>query len=279
MPKINANGTNLSFQEFGKGDKVLLTTQNFFLCGNHMELLAKPPYDYHVFEVRMRGFGESDHIYCSDSCDWARVWGEDLVAFADAIGAERYYYTGISHGTLAGWYTAFFFPERLRGFAAVSGVPVFTPPGAPCPVSMGFEDGMLGNSERLKKISWHATYPTNNPQRLARRAFCEAEHLDILTKRKLEEHLVNVASLTVCDAQTKEEFRAKIAAIAAPVMILYGIRDATVNVREALEVAALIPGAKFVAFENYEHMTPDEYPEEVARECDRFFWDIEGRVL
>lgn len=279
MPIMKVNGVELEYQEFGHGDKILLTTQNFFISGNHMELLGKPPYDYHSFLVKMRGFGKSTHVFDSRPQDWAQVWGADLLAFADAIGAKRFYYTGISHGTLAGWYTAFHCPERLRGFAAVSGVPVFTPPGAPCPVSMGYREGMEGNREKLKEISWYATYPTKDPRRLAHRQHCMQEHLDILTDRKKEEHEVNVSSLCVCGAQTDEEFRRQISAIRAPIMILYGMRDATVNVRNALEVAAMIPGAKFETYENYEHMSPDECPEEVARECDHFFHEIEGRIL
>ena len=52
----------LAYKEFGSGDKYLLSTQNFFLTDCHMELLGKPPYDYHCFLVYMRGYGKSTHI-------------------------------------------------------------------------------------------------------------------------------------------------------------------------------------------------------------------------
>lgn len=43
MPYINVNDTTLYIEEFGAGDKILISTQRFFFTGCHMELLAKPP--------------------------------------------------------------------------------------------------------------------------------------------------------------------------------------------------------------------------------------------
>lgn len=34
-----------------------------------------------------------------------------------------------------------------------------------------------------------------------------------------------------------------------------------------------------ITYEDFEHAGPDESPEIVASDCDRFFTDIEGRVL
>ena len=60
---IQVNGTTLAYQEFGQGDKYLLSMQNFFLTDCHASLLGQPPYDYHVFLVYMRGYGQSEHIF------------------------------------------------------------------------------------------------------------------------------------------------------------------------------------------------------------------------
>jgi hypothetical protein len=34
-----------------------------------------------------------------------------------------------------------------------------------------------------------------------------------------------------------------------------------------------------ITYEDFEHAGPDECPEIVARDCDRFFKDIAGRIL
>lgn len=65
---IQVNGTTLAYQEFGQGDKYLLSMQNFFLTDCHASLLGQPPYDYHVFLVYMRGYGQSEHIFDRSTC-------------------------------------------------------------------------------------------------------------------------------------------------------------------------------------------------------------------
>ena len=51
---IQVNGTTLAYQEFGQGDKYLLSMQNFFFTDCHASLLGQAPYDYHVFLIYIR---------------------------------------------------------------------------------------------------------------------------------------------------------------------------------------------------------------------------------
>lgn len=278
MPKIQVNGVTLSYEEYGSGDKILISTQNFFFNGCHMELLAKPPYNYHVYLITMRGYGESDHVYEQFEREWAPIWGEDVLAFAEAIGAEKFYYSGISHGCWAGWYIALHKPEVLRGFAAVAGIIQYTPPNAgkvfPPRPEVDW-DAIVGNREALRQFAWDASYPTQDPRRLARREQCRREHLDVLVNRKKEEFLLRNTSMSCCDAETEEELFRRLSEIPVPVLILNGIRDDLSTPEQALKVASAIPKAKLVMYEDFEHSGPDECPEIVAMECDRFFRDSE----
>lgn len=278
MPTIEVNGTTLSYQEFGSGDKVLISTQNFFFKGSHMELLSKPPYNYRVYLITMRGYGDSEHVYDNFEREWATIWGEDVLAFADAKGIDQFYYSGISHGCFAGWYIALNKPEVLKGFAAVSGVLQFTPPNAGKvfpPMQTIDWDSMVGNREALSKMSWDSFYPSDNEKRMARREVLKEEHLDILVNRKKEEFLVRNTSMTCCDAKTEEELFERLSKVPVPVLVLNGVRDDLSTTEQALKVASTIPKAKLVAYEDFEHGTPDEFPEIVASECDRFFSDNE----
>jgi len=271
----------LAYREFGHGDKILLSTQNFFLSNSHMELLGKPPYDYHTYLVTMRGFGGSDHVFGEQPEDWVSAWGEDMLAFADEIGAERFFYTGISHGTLAGWYIAMHAPRRLRALAAVSGLPLFSPPGAPLPIQLPqwYEEGIVGNREALRKMAWNLWYPTNDPARLERRERCRAEHLEILAARSREEFEVTVTNISACEAATQEEYFNRLSVIDLPVLVFFGMRDVSCPLSQAIQIASRIPGAKFVSYEHFEHGAPDECPELTAQECDLFFRQTDGRVL
>lgn len=283
MPVIHVNGTTLSYQEFGSGDKVLISTQNFFFSGCHMELLGKPPYNYHVYLITMRGYGESEHIFDSTPKNWVQVWAEDVLAFAQAIGAKQFYYTGVSHGCFAGWYIAFHSPEVLKGFAATSGVTQYDfldhQQFVPLRDTGKDWDSIVGNSEKLGKMAWNTFYPTKNPKRLARREVCKKEHLGILMGRKKEEFLIACTGMSGSNAATVEEFDQQLAHISVPVLILNGIRDTLSTVEKALHVASVIPGCKMITYEDFEHAGPDECPEIVARDCDHFFQDIEGRIL
>lgn len=49
------------------------------------------------------------------------IWGEDIIHFAVAMGIPSFYYTGVSHGSFAGWHIAFHRPELLKVFACVDG--------------------------------------------------------------------------------------------------------------------------------------------------------------
>jgi pimeloyl-ACP methyl ester carboxylesterase len=273
------NGVTLGYKEVGSGDKVLLSTQNFFFTGCHMELLGKPPYDYHCFLITMRGYGESDHIFDPTPQDWIKVWGEDVLAFADEIGAGRFYYTGVSHGSAAGWYTAFHRPQRLRGFVAASGVTQLKFPGTLAGRPEPDLDKIVGNREELAKISWDTFYPTKDTRRLARREACRKEHLEIMMGRRKEEFLVRSNTMSGSDAKTEEEFHRQLSEMDVPLMLLNGMLDPLSTPEKALKVASLMPGAKLVTYQHWEHAGPDECPEEAARDCDRFFRDIEGRIL
>lgn len=284
MKKITVNGTTLAYSEYGSGDKILLSSQNFFFENCHMQLLGQPPYDYHVYLITMRGYGESDHIYDREPRDMVKVWGEDVLAFADAIGAEKFYYTGVSHGCFAGWYIAFNQPHRLLGFAATSGICRFRPPtdntGVPPRRFTDIDwDKIVGNREELAKMSWNTFEPTRDPERLALRARRVQEHLDIMVNRKKEEFLIVNTGMSGSNASTQEEFDKQLSEMDVPLLIVNGVKDHLSTVEQAMHVAKLVPGAKLITYQHLGHAGPDECPELIARDCDRFFRDIEGRIL
>lgn len=283
IKKIEINGALLAYREIGSGSKYLISTQNFFLTDCHMELLGNEPYDYHVFLIYMRGFGESDHIFDSEPKDYTKIWGEDVISFAEAMGIDRFYYSGISHGNWAGWYIAFHRPELLLGFACCDGIAQFRKnvPGGVKPMLQDETEieEMVGNREKLEKMAWMENWPTENPDRLARRARNHAEHLEILMNRKKEEFLVRNNDMTACEAKTEEEFYEYLSRIPCPVILINGVLDPLAKVEDCLKIAKVIPGAVLLTYQHLGHGGPDECPEIIARDCDRFFRDTKDRIL
>ncbi len=283
IKKIKVNGVTLAYREIGRGDKYLISTQTFFLTDCHMALLGREPYDYHVFLIYMRGYGESDHIFDSRPHDYTKIWGEDVIAFAQAMGIESFYYSGVSHGNWAGWYIAFHRPELLRGFFCCDGIAQFRRDEEQGVKAMQHDEEeieeLVGNRGKLEKMAWMEQWPTNNPQRLARREKNHLEHLEILASRRKEEFLVKNSSMTACEAQTEEEFYERLSQIPVPVMIWNGVLDPLARVEDCLKIAKTIPGAHLLTYQHLGHGGADECPEIAARDCDRFFSDTKGRIL
>ena len=279
---VNLGDVTLAYKEYGSGDRYLLSSQNFFFEDCHMALLGQPPYNYHCFLVYMRGYGQSSHVYDSEPRDYIQIWGDDLIRFAEAMGIPSFFYTGISHGNVCGWHIAFRRPELLRAFVCVDGIcqyreKPFQPgqgPARPSPESL------VGNYEALEKISWIENWPTQNPERLARRAANHKEHTEILMHRAAEEFAVPFSGdMSCCGAKSREEFYEKIAGIRLPVMIWNGGLDPLAKAEDALKIAQTIPGASLLTYQHLGHGGADECPELAARDCDRFFRDTEGRIL
>ena len=280
---VKVNGITLAYREYGSGDKYLLSTQNFFFKDSHMALLGQPPYDYHCFLVYMRGYGESEHIYDETLRDYAEVWGEDLMAFAEVMGIKSFYYTGISHGNWAAWYIAFHKPELIRAYVCCDGITQYHEerdlPG-PLKKMRDHAEEYVGNKEVLSRVAWIENWPTENPQRLKRRKENFEEHLDILMHRKKEEFaLPMLGDMTGCKAKSQEELIERLHEISFPILIWEGGLDPLATPEAALEVAKAIPGAQYLMYQHLGHGGADEMPELTARDCDRFFKDVEGRIL
>ena len=282
MKTLEINGVTLAYEEYGSGNRYLISSQNFFFRDCHMALLGREPYHYHVFLIYTRGYGASTHIFDPTPRDYTTIWGKDVAAFAEAMGINSFYYTGISHGNWAGWYLALNRPELLRGFACGNGIAQFRGPDARTPVPPRPEldlDRVVGNREALEKMAWMENWPTNNPDRLRRRAGNHKEHLQILLNRKREEFTVRNTNMSCCDAKTREEFYETMAKINVPVLFLHGMLDPLAKIEDVVRLSQAIPGSQIKAYQNLGHGGGDECPEIFARDCDRFFRDTEGRVL
>ena len=282
MKTLEINGVTLAYEEYGSGNRYLISSQNFFFRDCHMALLGREPYHYHVFLIYTRGYGASTHIFDPTPRDYTTIWGKDVAAFAEAMGISSFYYTGISHGNWAGWYLALNRPELLRGFACGNGIAQFRDPDARTPVPPRPEldlDRVVGNREALEKMAWMENWPTNNPDRLRRRAGNHKEHLQILLNRKKEEFTVRNTNMSCCDAKTREEFYETMAKIDVPVLFLHGMLDPLAKIEDVVRLSQAITGSQIKAYQNLGHGGGDECPEIFARDCDRFFRDTEGRVL
>ena len=98
--------------------------------------------------------------------------------------------------------------------------------------------------------------------------------------RAKEEFTVPVqGDMSCCGATSEEDFYEKLSKIPVPMLIWNGGLDPLAKAEDALKIAQTIPGASLLTYQHLGHGGADECPEIAARDCDRFFKDIEGRIL
>lgn len=119
---LTLGNVELYYEEFGTGSNYLLHAQQF--ANSHLYYtkdLSKE--GFHIFNIRIRGYGPSSIVSDSNCENWYDVWARDVLDFADTMGIEKFFYTGFSHGAGIGWHLCRMEPDRLRGFFSLAGGP------------------------------------------------------------------------------------------------------------------------------------------------------------
>ena len=118
MPTVEVEtGVEIFYEELGAGDKYLLCTQVGHGKYTLERELAKR--GFHVFLLTNRGFGRSTHVTEDYGEHWYDRFADDVIAFADKMGIDRFVYSGASHGAGTGWHVVLRHPERVICFFAV----------------------------------------------------------------------------------------------------------------------------------------------------------------
>ena len=109
--------------------------------------------------------------------------------------------------------------------------------------------------------------------------FALTKVIEGLNRKKEEFALPMLGDMTGCNAKSQAELLERLHEINFPVMIWEGGLDPLATAEAALQVAQAIPGATYLMYQHLGHGGADEMPELAARDCDRFFKDVEGRIL
>lgn len=117
MSIIKLQNVELYYEEFGQGDRYVIQAQQF--VNSHVYYTKDlADHGFHVYIIRLRGYAPSTMVEEDLGDDWYDVWAQDVVDFADAMGIDKFFYTGHSHGAGVGWHLCMNHADRLRGFFA-----------------------------------------------------------------------------------------------------------------------------------------------------------------
>ena len=121
MAYAKVNGVELWYEEFGTGDKIVLTAS-----GGDFKRPdpAEWPYyladhGYYVYAITLRGHWKSTQVKEDYGMEWYNIWSDDIYEFGRMLGVDKYFYTGVSHGSGVGWHLADRHPEVIKGFIAI----------------------------------------------------------------------------------------------------------------------------------------------------------------
>ncbi|THG31592.1 alpha/beta fold hydrolase [Naasia lichenicola] len=275
MSLMDIGNGELWYEEFGSGDEVVLSSAMGFAAGTYPELLAAPPTGYHVYTIQARGFGQSDHPASPPAIGWLDQWADDVCAFADRLGVDRFIYTGISHGGGIGWHIARRHPERLKALISVVGTPHDRAGGTQS--SEGRRRFIEERHDRAKTVAMfeHMAGWTDDSARQEARARRFASSAEEAANRPDDEAQINQGK-PFPEAQTDEELAEVYRGIRLPVLIFAALRDGVISPQSALRAAVNVRGAKAVLFEDEGHMMGEESPERLAREVRVFVDELNG---
>ena len=253
------DGIRLHYDEFGTGDRMVLSAQaGFYPEGMHQALAGK---GYHVFCMTLRGFAPSDYVTEDYGDAWYDVFADDVIRLADTLGIGQFAYMGASHGAGVGWHLLLRHPERVRAFVAVVPGPHSLAEGTmsyrqmllqgiisePPPFDPPIDDDPGRETRRAKRREWLNRLPEADP---------------------LEKRIDYGRPLMRCG--TEEKLCETLATIQTPTLILGGTDDPISTPELMTRTARCLPHCKMVMYSNCGHNIDTDLTEELAEEADRF---------
>ena len=278
MTLMDIGDAVLSYEEYGSGDELILSSAMSFHGGGYPELLAEAPTSYHLYTIQARGYGTSTHPAEPPAIGWLNQWADDVCAFADLLGVDRFIYTGISHGGGIGWHIAKRHPERLKALISVVGTPHNRAGGTESSegrrkMIAGRHDPAIVREQLEVMAGW-----TDDPARRSRRDEAFGRAAIAAGQRPDDEAEINQGK-PFPEARTNEELIEIYRGLRLPVLILAAMRDGVISPDDALRAAVNVRGAKAVLFEDEGHMIGDESPERLAREVKLFVDELNGVAI
>ncbi len=264
-----SDGARIAYAVVGRGPP-LVKTSNWL---NHLEYDWESPVWRHVF----RAFAQEHTLIRYDArgnglSDWDaedvsfKAMVSDLEAVADAVGVERFPLLGISQGCAVSVEYAVRHPERVSRLVLYGGYARGWRVGT-SPKYVAENEAMITlmrtgwgrNNPAFRQIFTSFFMPEATPEEMA--WFNELQRMT--TTPDMAARLM--------DSFGPIDVRDRLAHVRAPTLVLHVREDARVSFSRGRELAAGIPGARFVPLEGRNHLLLEHEPawtrfwEEVSR--------------
>lgn len=253
------DGLSLHYDEYGSGDRVIISAQVGFYPKGMQQYLAGM--GYHVYCLTLRGFHPSDYVTEDYGDNWYDIFADDAAALADHLGVTKFVYMGASHGAGVGWHLVLRHSDRVSAFIAA----------VPGPHSLA--EGAMSYRQMIMQGIIEAPPPfdppiNGDPARQARRDVHERA-ISALPEADERERKVDYGRpLMKCGSE--EVLCEKLRTIKTPTLILGGIDDPISTPELMVRTAKCLPDCKLVIYSNCGHNIDTDLIEELCGEADRF---------
>jgi pimeloyl-ACP methyl ester carboxylesterase len=254
-------GLRLEYLEWGSGDEVLICLHGTSMHAWAWSHLAGALLDrYRVIALNLRGHGESDRPAEGYAI---RDYRDDVIAFAKALGIERYALAGSSLGTQVAIAVAAAAPQNVRGL-------LLSDPS--CTITQASIDRYVplhkSRPRRFASFAEASAYARALPQRsgLSEALHEVTEHGDFrqLADGQWEWRYDLSAILQTFDGLRVDQWD-EVRATRCPVLILRGEHSHVLSLENAQRLKETFPLAELIEVRNSSHTIWGDQPELLAQ--------------
>lgn len=250
MPSVTLSDAELDYREFGTGPEVVVAAQMHFPSHGYTAALAADSNRYRVFEITLRGYGNSSPVTEDLGREWYPTWARDVYEATRVLGLDQFVYSGVSHGSGVGWHLALEHPEALKALVAIVGAPHSRTGGLES--SSGRRQMLDANDDPAAlRESILSVFPvvSNDPKRLQ-------EHSDFIDRR-IDRALADQARWNqgkpLPQATTDEELADVLSGVSVPTLLIGGMQDTIISPEMIVLAGRSVPRATTVLFQDYGH--------------------------
>lgn len=249
----------LYYEEFGSGDKVILSAQVGFYPKGMQQRLGQM--GYHVYCITLRGFHPSTLVEEDYGENWYDVFAGDVISFADKMGIDRFMYMGASHGSGVGWHLMLMAQERVDAFIAVVGGPHSLKEEV-----MSYRQMLMQGI--IKEIP-PFNPPIDNDEARQLRRDRRSEHISKQPEAPELERKVDYGR-PLMKYKNEENLCEALRTIKVPTLMIGGVNDPISTPELMIRTAGCLPHCKLVIYSNCGHDIDTDLIEETCDEADRF---------
>nr|MDO8133108.1 alpha/beta hydrolase [Candidatus Njordarchaeum guaymaensis] len=265
MPKIEIHGMKLHYEEYGKGDPIVLVHG---LGGSIFDWVMQIPFfskTYRVIAVELRDHGESDKW--TGSYD-IKMFSEDLVEFVDKLKLGKTIFFGVSMGGMILMQLALDHPNKVKALVLAdtqAGLSEEIMKAGQEMASMG--QRMTGEELAIATMKFNFTpeFIESHPD-IVRRAIEISDARDPSSTFRAAEGLIRF------------DVKRRLKEIKVPTIIANGEDDPLISLSQARYLKEQIKSAELIVLKKGRHMAIIEKADEFNKAVLKFLKEIENET-